>query len=121
MVGREAETFGMVPEACESEMLRSGDKQPQHSFSRWARADPRFFLGINPHGDELGQRRLVVVEHSECTVTGTGHRCGLFDNMAQKGRELEIPLDKYDGLEDPAELGGILNGMVWHRPILEGP
>lgn len=114
MVGREAETFGMVPEACESEMLRSGDKQPQHSFSRWARADPRFFLGINPHGDELGQRRLVVVEHSKCTVTSAGHRTRLLDDVPQECGEFDVFFDEQDRIENSAEPGRVLNRVIRH-------
>ena len=104
----------MVPETCQSKRLRIGDEQPQHPFSRGAWPDLRLFLGAKPDGDELGQRRLVVVEHSERTVASAGHRTCLLNDVTQERGQFEVLFDEQDGIENPAEPGRVFNRVVGH-------
>ena len=67
------------------------------------------------HGDELGQTGTVLVEDPESGIAGAGHGPGLLGNVAEQCGEIQVPFDKERRLEDPAKLGGIIDGAVRHK------
>jgi hypothetical protein len=99
-------------------------KPPSHQifFSRlvWllarstAGTDLLLFLWRQPHRDELGERRAILVEDPERTVAGVGHRQRLVDDVAKQDREIQVGLHQERCLKDSSQLGWILDGTVRH-------
>jgi hypothetical protein len=95
--------------------VRVGYEEPEHPFSRRASSDPLLFVWFETDGDELGEGRSGVIEHTECGVASPRHETSLVDDVAQQRRQLEIPLNQEGGFEQPAELGGILDRVIGHK------
>ena len=54
-----------------------------------------------PHSDELGEGGPFVVQDTQRAVTGVGHGSGLFDDVVQQRREVEVRLEEHRRLDHP--------------------
>ena len=115
VVRREAEALGMAADVRDAQLLRVCDQQSQDATARRAGTDVRLLLGGEPDRDELREGLLVLGQHAQCAVARAGHGTGLLDDVAQDLWQFEVGLDEQGGLEDPPELGRILNRTERHR------
>jgi hypothetical protein len=118
MVGWKAKAVGVGIEIGQAEGLGVSYEQAQHAPPGRACPYPGFFVGLQSNGDEFGQRRTILIENAEGTEAGPGHGTGLLDHVTQEYRQLEIPLNEQGRLENPPELGWILNGAIGHKTAL---
>ncbi len=114
VVGREPEAVGMVADLGDAQDLGVGDEQPEDPATGRAGTDPGLFLRGQPDGDELRQGLLLLVEDPERPVARPRHGARLLDDMPQDVGQFEVRLDQERRLEDPAELGRILDPAEWH-------
>ncbi len=114
MVGWESEAFAVRSQIGHPEGLGMRDEQAEHASPRRARADPLLVVRGQSHGDEFGQTGALLVEDAESGIAGTRHGLGLLGDVAQQRRKLQIPLDEECRFEDPAKLGGIIDGAIRH-------
>jgi hypothetical protein len=112
MVRRKAEALGMRGEIGQPNGLGIDDEQPEDTLAgRW-RPDPLHLLDGQSHRDELGETGPLFVEDPQRAVAGIGHGSGLFYDVVQERREVEVRLEEHCRLEYPAQLGRILDRTV---------
>ena len=64
---------------------------------------------VETHGDELVQRAAVLGQHAQRAVFGVDEVAGLLNDPAQHDGQVQLGVEDHDGLEQAAQLGGILN------------
>jgi hypothetical protein len=117
VVGREAKTLGVGTEVGQAEGLWVGDEKAKDPPSRGTVPYSGLFVWLQPNSDELRQAGPIIVEHTECAVTGPGHRTGFFDHVAEEYRQLKIPFNEQGRLENPPEFGRILDRAIGHQTL----
>jgi two-component system response regulator DevR len=116
VVGREAVAVGMAGQFIEPQWGRVGDHQAQHASPGRPSANCFLLLLAQSDGQELIERGPLSVEHPERSVAGPDQAAGLFDQVAEQDREVDIGFEHQDGVHQPAEFVGVLDPAVGHVP-----
>jgi hypothetical protein len=114
VVGRKAKALGVGTEVGQAEGLGVVDEKAEDPPTRGSGPYSGLFVWLQTNRDELRQGGPIIIEHTECAITGPGHGAGFFDHMAEEYRQLKIPFYEQGRLEDPAEFGRILYGAIGH-------
>ena len=120
MVGREAGALWIGGELGDPSRPRITDQESEHAFSGRKRPDRSLLLRVDADSDEVGKCHSGFVQDPECAVTRTGHRTGLFDDVAQERGKLEVRLDEQRGFQKTTKFGGILDRAVGHQSLRLG-
>jgi hypothetical protein len=68
IVERETEALGVGADIGQAQRVGIGDEKPEHPESFGAGSDALLLLGVETHGDELGQGRPFVVQDADRPV-----------------------------------------------------
>ena len=101
MVRREAIAVGMIPQAGESQRHGSATSSPSTPLPVGRGPIRTSSSASSPDGDELVQCGVRSIEDTERTVWH-GHRARFLNHMAQERRQLKVPFDEQDRIENPA-------------------
>jgi len=80
-----------------------GDERAEQAEALGEGADRVVGLVVDAHGDELGQRGAVLVEHAEGPVAGVDERHGRLGDALQRGVQVEVRPDGEHGVEEATQ------------------
>jgi len=118
VVRREPVAVGMLFEVGEAQRLGIQDQQTEDALPMGQVADGLVGLVIEPHGEELRELGLGLVEHAEGAVASVNQLHGGGHDPVQDRRQIKAGTDRHDGVEKLAERPG--TGVLRHAVTL-GP
>jgi two-component system, NarL family, response regulator DevR len=118
VASREPITVRVAPEVVEAQGYRLGDEEAKDPSSSWARSDGLFLGVAQSDGQELLEAGPCFIEHPQGAVAGVDQGTRLFDQVAEYDGKLDVCLDHEDGIQQPPELGRIINVAIRHGAIV---
>ena len=116
MVGGETDRGRVFREVGESQRVFGVEDHPEDALTARQVVDSVDLLGGEPDVHELGEASGTGLDHGERPVAGVDELAGLFDDVAERGIQVEV------GFEDEYGVEQLLEALrVGHPPVRHGP
>ena len=109
----------MPAEVREPQRLRVGDEDPEDAVAAGHRADRRALVVVQADGQELGELRMLFVQHPERPVAGVDQVGRGFDDALQHRGQIQLGADREHRVEQPTQLAGA--GEAFHAHSVGSP
>ncbi len=110
----ESIAVGVLDQVLQTQWFGIGDEEPENTPPRGATTYPYFLLVAQSDGQELLEPGTGFVEDAQSAVASINQGTRLFNQVAEKDRQIDIGLDHEHGVHQAAELGRTVDTSIRH-------